>query len=146
MLGGDAWRGVKALSKPRAVMPCQVWGPCWLPEEGTPTAGHSSATGWPQERKEIPQARVWDQEEEPAQGQGWGRTYLCQVLLLLGASLEHPQALDIGSTECPNPHCGSTEGQLCTKGHCAVDGECNGKVQATRRCSHIHSTGLVPTH
>ena len=121
------------------------------PEEGD-SHSRSQVLPWPQPREKgnSTQARVWDQEGRSLHsGQGRGRTHL---LPSSSSSWEPPwstlsrPAGPRGSTECPNPHCGRTEGQLCTKGCCAVDGRrAMGKCKHKCRCSHVHSAGFVPT-
>ena len=135
------WRCLErgqALSRPRAVMPCQVWGPCLLPQrKGTLTAGHKFCHGPSLGREEIPHRPGSGTRRGGAcpQGQGGGRTHL---LPSSSSSWEPPwstlsrPAGPTGSTECPNPHCGNTKGQLCTKRRCAVDAK-----SATGKCKHV---------
>ena len=133
-------------------MPCQVWELSWLPQKkGTPTAGHKFCHGPSLGRKEIPhrQGSGTRRGEACTQGQGRGRTHLLPSSSFSWeppwSTLSRP-AGPRGSTECPNPHCGSTEGHLCTKGCCAVDGRrAMGKCKHKYRCSHVHSAGFVPT-
>ena len=105
-------------------MPCQVWELSWLPQKKeTPTAGHKFCHGPSLGRKEIPhrQGSGTRRGEACTQGQGRGRTHLLPSSSFSWeppwSTLSRP-AGPRGSTECPNPHCGSTEGHLCTKGCC----------------------------
>lgn len=121
------------------------------PEEGD-SHSRSQVLPWPQprERGNSTQARVWDRGGEVCtRGQGRGRTHL---LPSSSSSWEPPWSTlsrptgPRRSTECPNPHCGSTEGQLCAKGRCAVDGRrAMGECKHKYRCSHMHSARVVPT-